>query len=91
MNNSEITKKLYQIQELKRLAEEVSAEMETIIDEIKQVMLERDTDEMVIDIFKVRWTTVTTTRIDSASLKKAMPELYEQYSKTTSSRRFTIS
>ena len=45
---------------------------------------------MTVDIFKIRWTKVTSHRFDSTSFKKAMPELYGQFTKQTESRRFSI-
>ena len=45
---------------------------------------------MTVDVYKVRWTHVTSTRFDSTAFKKAMPELHKQFSKTTESRRFTV-
>ncbi len=39
----------------------------------------------------VRWTTVTTTRLDTTKVKTALsPELIEQFSSTNISRRFTL-
>lgn len=39
----------------------------------------------------VRWTTVTTTRLDTSKVKAALsPELIEQFSNTSTSRRFTL-
>ena len=39
----------------------------------------------------VRWTTVTTTRLDTTKVKAALSEeLIEQFSNTTTSRRFTL-
>lgn len=53
-------------------------------------MTARNTEEMTVDIFKIRWAHVTSSRFDSASFKKAMPELYGQFTKQTESRRFSI-
>ena len=39
----------------------------------------------------VRWTTVTTTRLDTTKVKAALSqELIEQFSNTTTARRFTL-
>jgi predicted phage-related endonuclease len=39
----------------------------------------------------VRWVTVTTTRLDTTKVKAALsPELIEQFSNTSTSRRFTL-
>ncbi len=91
MNKEELRKKLYQIQELKRMSEELNAELESLTDEVKAVMTEQDTEEMTVDIFKVRWTKVKTNRIDTTALKKEMPEIAQRFTKTTESRRFTVS
>ena len=90
MSTQEMTQKIRQILELKRMAEEISAEMEALTDEIKGEMAAQNTDTLLIDVYKVTWKPTTSTRIDSASLKKALPEVYEQYSKQTTSKRFLI-
>lgn len=91
MSTDELAAKVKQIQELKRMQEELAAELETLTDEVKAEMTERNTSEMVVDCFKVRWTKVTTNRLDTTALKKELPEIAERYTKTTESRRFTIS
>ncbi len=91
MSQNELTAKVKQIQELKRMQEELAAELETLTDEVKAEMTERNTSEMVVDCFKVRWTTVKSNRLDTTALKKELPEIAERYTKTTESRRFTIS
>lgn len=90
MSTNEITAKIRQIKELQQLIEEAEAEMETLKDTIKAEMTARDVDELTADVFKVRWTTVESSRFDSTAFKKAMPELFKQFSKQTTSRRFSI-
>lgn len=72
------------------MAEELTAEITAIEDEIKAEMTTRNTDEMTVDVYKIRWTKVLSTRFDSSAFKKAMPELYAQFTKQTKSRRFSI-
>ena len=86
-----ITKKIAELQELEAFIEEVKAEAEAIRDEIKEEMLQRETEEMVAGQYIVRWTSVLSQRLDTTALKKAMPELYKSYTKQVSSKRFTIS
>jgi len=90
MSTNEITNKIRQIKELQQLIEEAETEMETLKDAIKAEMTARDVDELTADVFKVRWTTVESSRFDSTAFKKAMPELFKQFSKQTTSRRFSI-
>lgn len=91
MSNNELTKKLHQIKELQRMSEELTAELEALKDEVKQTMTEQNTDTLVIDCYKVTWKPVTSSRLDTTALKREFPEIAERYTKTTESRRFTIS
>lgn len=90
MSTNELTSKVRELKELKAMAEEIAAEITSIEDELKAEMTARNTEEMIIDIFKVRWTRVTSNRFDTTSFKKTHSELYNQYVKTTESRRFSI-
>lgn len=90
MSTNELTSKVRELKELKAMAEEIAAEIATIEDIIKAEMTARNTEEMTIDVFKVRWTTVVSSRFDTTAFKKAMPELAEQFTKATKSRRFSV-
>lgn len=90
MTTNELTSKVRELKEFKAMAEELEAEITAIEDEIKAEMTARDTEEMTVDVFKIRWTKVTSRRLDSTRFKKAMPELYGQFTKQTESRRFSI-
>jgi len=85
-----MTKKVRELKELKAMIDELSAEAATIEDEIKAEMTARNVNEMAVDVFKIRYTTVNSTRFDSSAFKKAHGDLYAQYSKQTTSRRFSI-
>lgn len=90
MSANEMTAKVRELKELKAMIDELSAEAATIEDEIKAEMTARNVNEMAVDVFKIRYTTVNSTRFDSSAFKKAHGDLYAQYSKQTTSRRFTI-
>lgn len=90
MNKTELAQKIHQIKELQRMSEELTAELETLKDEVKQTMTEQNTDTLVIDCYKVTWKSVTTNRIDTTALKRELPEVAERFTKTTESRRFTV-
>lgn len=90
MSTTEMTSKVRELKELKALADELAAEIATIEDAIKAEMTARNTEEMAVDVYKVRWTTITGTRFDSTAFKKAQPDLYGQYLKATTTRRFTV-
>ena len=90
MSVNELSAKIRELKELQQLVEEAEAEMETIRDELKAHMTAQNTEEITVDVFKVRYTTVKSSRFDTAAFKKTHADLYQQYSKPTTSKRFTI-
>ena len=90
MSANEMTAKVRELKELKAMAEELAQEITAIEDAIKAELTTRNAEEMTVDVYKIRWTRVTISRFDTTSFKKAMPELYGQFTKTSESRRFTI-
>lgn len=90
MSTNEMTAKVRQIKELETMAAEIAAEIETLKDQIKAEMTARNTEEMQVDVFKIRWATVQSSRFDTTAFRKAMPDLAQQFTKATASRRFTI-
>ena len=90
MSAHELTSKVRDLKELKALADQIADEIAAIEDLIKAEMTERNTEEMTVDVFKIRWTRMTSSRFDSAAFKKTHSDLYAQYTKQTESRRFSI-
>lgn len=90
MSTIEITSKIEALKDLESLIEEAKAEAEELRDEIKSEMMNRDTEELEAGQYIVRWTSVLTQRFDTTAFKKVMPEVYKEYTKQVSSRRFSI-
>lgn len=90
MSTVEITSKIDALKDLETLIEEAKAEAEALRDEIKAEMLSHNTEEMEAGQYIVRWTSVLTQRFDTTAFKKVMPEVYKEYTKQVSSRRFSI-
>lgn len=90
MSTNEMAAKVRELKELKAMAEELAAEITALEDEIKAEMTARNAEEMTVDVYKIRWTKVISSRFDTTRFKKAMPELYGQFTKTSESRRFSI-
>ena len=88
MSNPNMEAKVKELLELKRMKEELEAEITSMEDEIKNVMGEEET--LLAGAFKVTWTPYTSTRFDSARFKKEHAELAEAYIKTTTARRFSV-
>ena len=88
MSNPNLTPKITELMELKRMRDELDAEIQAAEDEIKQAM--GDDDTLLAGPFKVTWKAITSSRLDSKALKAAAPELCERFTKTTTSRRFIV-
>ena len=90
MTTKEITAKVRELKELQAIINEANAEAEAIKDELKALMRANDTEEMTVDVFKIRYTTVKSSRFNSEAFKKTHAELYAQYSKPTETRYFSV-
>ena len=90
MTTTEISSKVRELKELKLVAAEMADEITSLEDAIKAEMTALGTDELTVDVFKVRWTPFVSTRFDSAAFKASHAELYKQYSKPVETRRFSI-
>lgn len=87
MNINEVMKELAQYT---RIQEETTAIIDGLKDTIKAYMQENGLDTLSGNEHKATYKPVTTTRIDTTAFKKAFPSLAEQFTKTTTSTRFTF-
>ena len=78
------------MKELEALAAELKAEIETIKDELKNVLVEKNVEELNVGTSIIRYATVLSQRLDSTQLKKKLPEVYTAYLKQVTSKRFSI-
>ena len=90
MATNELIRKLTELADLRKMAEDLNAEIEAIQEEIKNHMTEEETDTLTAGQFKVTWKPVTSTRIDTTALRKDLPEIWQEYGKTTTTRRFSV-
>lgn len=70
MSANEMTAKVRELKELKALAEELAQEITAIEDAIKAELTARNAEEMTVDVYKIRWTKVTSSRFDTTGFKK---------------------
>lgn len=88
MSMNELEIKCRELRELQRLIEEATAEAEAIKDAIKAHM--GDSETAYAGEYKITYKAVTSSRIDTTALKKAMPEIAQAFTKTSTSRRFCL-
>lgn len=90
MSRQDIEGKVQEIRELKRMQEELSAELEALTCEIKAHMDAEGVDTISGTDWKVTYKAVTSSRIDTSALKKALPDVVQQFTRTTTARRFCV-
>ena len=88
MSTPEIISTVSELQELVRMSEELNSEIEALRDKIKTVM--GDSELLIAGPYKVTWKTVTSNKLDTTALKKALPDVAAQYTKTSTTRRFEV-
>ena len=88
MSNPTMEATIHELMELKRMKEELEAEIAAAEDAIKAVM--GDEELLTAGAYKVSWSNVTSTRLDTTALKKALPDVAAAYTKTTTVRRFSV-
>ena len=70
-----------------RCAEEAIAAIE---DSLKAEMLAKNTDVLSGKDYLITWKTIITNRFDSAAFKLTHADLFNQFSRSTTTRRFVI-
>ena len=91
MSTKEIINKIEALAEWETIIEEAKAEAEALRDSIKAEMLNQNTEELEAGAYIIRCTSVLTNRFDTTSFKKSHGDMYKEFTKQVSSRRFTIS
>lgn len=90
MSTQELTTIAHDLKELRLMAQQLDAEMTELEDRIKAHMEEHAIDTLITTDVKITWKQVTSTRIDTTALKKALPDVAAQYTRQTTSRRFCV-
>ena len=90
MSMNEMEAKVSELRELRRLADDLAAEIGALEDDLKAYMAANNADELHGPSFKITWKPITRSRLDSKALKTAAPELWERFTKTVTTRRFIL-
>lgn len=90
MSMNELERKVEELRELRRMQDELAAEIAATEDSLKAYMAENGTDTLHGPSFKITWKEVTSSRLDSKALKAEAPALWERFSKQTTTRRFIV-
>ena len=88
MSINELEAKCRELRQLQNLIEEAQAEAEIIKDAIKTAMGASETIQA--GEYRITWKPITTARVDTTALKKALPDVAARFTKETTVRRFSV-
>ena len=88
MSTNELESKCRELRQLQALIDEAQAEAETIKDAIKAAM--GDSEAIQAGEDKITWKSVTSSRLDTAALRAALPEVAERFTRNSTTRRFCV-
>ena len=90
MSNQELYTIAHDLKELKLMSEQLNQEIAQLENAIKQHMEDQAIDTIVTSDVKITWKSITSTRLDTTALKKALPQVAAQFTRETTSRRFCV-
>ena len=88
MSINEMEAKVRELRQLQALIEEAQAEAEAIKDALKAAM--GDSESIQAGEYKITWKAVTSSRIDTTALRKALPDVAERCTRETTTRRVCV-
>ncbi len=90
MSTIEMDSKIKELRELRRMADELQAEIDSLQDSIKAELTARNVDTLTGTDWRVTWKAVTSSRLDSTALKKELPEIAARFMRQTTARLFVL-
>ncbi len=91
MSKHEMITLIEQMNNFDDLAAKAKAKADAIREAIKEEMIAQEVEEMTAGAYIIRYTTVLSNRFDTTTFKKLYGDLYKDYTKQVSSRRFSVS
>ena len=73
------------------LAAKAKEKADAIRTALKDEMLRLETEELAVGSYILRYTSIVSNRFDSTTFKRLYADLYKDFTKPVSSRRFTVS
>lgn len=90
MTDRMIDNRVKKLRELERQVKELEQEIDSIKEELKKDMEEKGIEEAETKNYIIRWKEVINKRFDTKAFEREHGNMYNQYLKQTTTRRFTI-
>ena len=90
MTERQIENRAKKIKELEAEIKRLEEQMDALKSELKSEMEANQTEEIATKNFIIRWKIIVSNRLDTTALKTTMPNIYKEFLRESTSKRFTI-
>ena len=91
MSTNELNTTAKDLLSVRAMIAELEAEAEALTDKLKAAMVDQGTEVLQGDGWKATWKNIVSSRLDTTALKRALPDVAAQYTRTTTTTRFVLS
>ena len=90
MTERQIENRVKKLKALEKQRKDLEAQEKALKEEIKRDMESKGLEELKTKNFIIRWKEIISNTLDSKALKATFPDICEQFTKQSASKRFTI-
>ena len=90
MTNKMIDNRVMKLRKLEEQQRTLEQEAEQIRAELKAELEALEVEGLATEHYTIRWREIISARLDSNKVKLELPDIYERFTKNSTSKRFTI-
>lgn len=90
MIERQIENRVKKLKAIEKQRKDLEAQEKALKEEIKRDMESKGLEELKTKNFIIRWKEIISNTLDSKALKATFPDICEQFTKQSASKRFTI-
>lgn len=90
MTERQIENRVKKLKAIEKQRKDLEAQEKALKEEIKRDMESKGLEELKTKNFIIRWKEIINNTLDSKALKATFPDICEQFTKQSASKRFTI-
>lgn len=91
MSKNEMVAMIEAMNNYDELAAKVKAKADALREQLKEEMIRQNVEELIAGAYILRYTPIISNRFDSTTFKRLYADLYKDFTKPVSSRRFSVS
>ena len=91
MSKNEMVAMIEAMNNYDELVAKVKAKADALREQLKEEMVRQNVEELIAGAYILRYTPIISNRFDSTTFKRLYADLYKDFTKPVSSRRFSVS